>query len=56
MLSVSIAKLIPLKLYGETYAEVVVYADGDRQLRVYREFWFHDETLLLADFIKEHVS
>ena len=44
-------KVIPLKLYGETYAEVTIFSDNYRSLRVLRERWGRDEALLLADFI-----
>ena len=55
MAEVGIQNIIPLKLYGETYAEVVVFADGDRRLNVLRQLWFRDEMLLLADFITQNV-
>ena len=56
MSNVAVAQVIPFKLYGETYAEVIVFADGYRSLNVLRQLWFRDEMLLLADFIRQHVG
>ena len=50
-----VARWIPFKLYGETFAKVVVYMDGYCTLDVYMSAWSHDEALLLADFITQNV-
>ena len=50
-----IEQYIPLKFYGETFADMVVYKDGDRTLYVYRDDWSRDEALSLADFIAQNV-
>lgn len=51
-----IKEIISFKLYGETFADVHVYTDGDKKLAVYRRHLMsRDEALLLADFITQNV-
>ena len=50
-----IEQYIPLRFYGEIFADVVVGKDGSRTLYVYKDDWSRDEALLLADFITQNV-